>query len=96
MKEGKLKEGLAMGLSDKDMVTPKKTEEQQQAKKKLESGKRSFRRAKSKSCEVMQQPAAEKNTEKAGETKTEEAAQTQNADDVKVKIEPEDSSMKEK
>ena len=44
----------------------------------------------------MQQPAAEKNTEKAGETKTEEAAQTQNADDVKVKIEPEDSSMKEK
>ena len=96
LKEGKLKEGLAMGLSDKDMVTPKKTEEQQQAKKKLESGKRSFRRAKSKSCEVMQQPAAEKNTEKAGETKTEEAAQTQNADDVKVKIEPEDSSMKEK
>ena len=55
-----------------------------------------FRRAKSQSSEGMQQQAAGKNKKEAGKEKTEEAAQTQNAGNVKVKLEPEDRSMKEK
>ena len=45
-KAGTLKEGLAMGVSEKVMVTPKKTEAQKAEKKKVESEKRSVRRKK--------------------------------------------------